>query len=93
MRTSKPASPASRAARDEVRAGDGAELGADEDGGALARCGVSDAFPVAAFGADVVRPGQPVREVKVMRSSLCACWTPAVRRFSRIIAGKSCCSP
>ena len=26
-----------------------------------------------------------------MRSSLCACWTPAAFRFSRIICAKSCC--
>ena len=34
-------------------------------------------------------PGQPVSEVKVMRSSLCACWTPASFRFSRMTEAKS----
>jgi hypothetical protein len=45
--TSKPASPASRG-RDEVRAGDGAELRPHEDAGAARRL----AFQKGAFGAD-----------------------------------------
>jgi hypothetical protein len=36
------------------------------------------------------RPGQGVSAVKVMRSSRCACCTPAVRKFSRISCGKLC---
>ena len=35
-------------------------------------------------------PGQAVSDVKLMRSSLWACCTPAVLRFSRIICGKDC---
>ena len=31
--------------------------------------------------------------MKVIRSSLCACCTPAVLRFSRIIWGKDCLAP
>ena len=73
---------------DEIGARDGAELGADEDGGAL----LGLAFEVAAFGADS-SPGQGVSAVKVILSSLCACCTPAVLRFSRIIWGKVCFSP
>ena len=43
---------------DQVGAGDGAELGADEDGGALLGAGLLVAFEVAAFGADeVAGPG------------------------------------
>jgi hypothetical protein len=34
-------------------------------------------------------PGQGVSEEKVMRSSLWACWTPAVLRFSSIMLAKS----
>ena len=49
---------------DQIRAGDGAEFGADEDGGAFLGGGASivafaAAFDVAAFGADeVARPGE-----------------------------------
>src|SRR5579885_1384226 len=39
--------------------------------------------------AQIYLPGQPVSAVKVMRSSLCACCTPAALRFSRIMAAKS----
>ena len=38
--------------RDEVGAGDGAELGADEDGGAALDAGLLAAFVVTALGAD-----------------------------------------
>ena len=34
-------------------------------------------------------PGHGVSEENEMRSSLCACWTPAAPRFSRIIEAKS----
>ena len=69
---------------DEIGAGDGAELRADEDGGAL----LGVAFHVAAFGADqIAGPGR--ERVKAILSSLWACWTPAVLRFSRIIWTKS----
>ena len=47
------------------------------------------AFQVSPFGADEsARPG--VSAVKVIRSSLWACWTPAVLRFSRIIWANDC---
>ena len=38
-------------------------------------------------------PGQGVSAVKVIRSSLCACCTPAILRFSRTISGKDFLAP
>ena len=35
--------------------------------------------------AQTIAPGHGVSDVNVMRSALCACWTPAARRLSRII--------
>jgi hypothetical protein len=54
MRTSKPASAASRAGVDEVGAEDGAELGADEHSRAALGGGAAAPLGVAAVGADVL---------------------------------------
>ena len=44
---------------DQIGAGDGAELRADEDGGAFLAAGLGVAFDIAAFGADqIARPGR-----------------------------------
>ena len=44
---------------DQIGAGDGAELRADEDGGAFLAAGLGVALDIAAFGADqVARPGR-----------------------------------
>ena len=72
---------------DQVGALDGAELGADEDGGALLR----RRLPCSGPRRRRRSPGQGVSAVKVILSSLCACCTPAVLRFSRIICEKVCC--
>ncbi|MEZ5464526.1 MAG: hypothetical protein R3F22_04710 [Lysobacteraceae bacterium] len=80
MSTSKPASAAFLGGVDEVRAGDGAELGADEDGRAL---GVT--FNVAAFRADqFAGPGRERGEADLV--VLVAPAAPAVFSVSRMMA-------
>ena len=59
-----------------------------------ARFSVPDAVPSRYRPSAQTRsPGQGVIDEKVILSSLCACCTPAVLRFSRIIWTKSCSSP
>ena len=73
-------------AGDKIGALHGAELGADEDGGHASQLRLrGNGLP-----RRPVRRAHGVRAVKVIRSPLCACCTPAVLRFSRIICGKDC---
>ena len=73
---------------DQVWPRDRAELRADEDRRAAQGALLLAALEIAP-SAQTKWPGQGLSEVKAMRSSLCACCTPAALRFSRMIWAKS----
>src|SRR5207249_4153459 len=85
--TSKPESPASRAAATKSGRVTVPNSGPMK---MAARFSMADPGSPSRYrpSAQTRSPGQGVSAVKVILSSLCACWTPAVLRSSRIICGK-----